>query len=209
MMAFFTHCLRRLRPDARQLLLSVISALFLSTPLHAGASAIPVLTLERADDGLWLSTQLEFELPKGVEEALVKGIPIDFVASAELIRNRWYWTNQSVRAAQRRLRLAYQPLTGRWRLSVTTGEAGDLAQGLALSQNYASLPEALSAVRRFYRWRIGEPTDVVGSAKHWVRFRFELDVAHFLRPLQISTFGQSDWQLLLTSEQELVAEPSK
>jgi len=210
MMAFFTHCLKRRRLDGWRLLLAFACALTLcNAPLQAASSATPVLKLDRMDDGLWLSTQLEFDLPKVVEDALNKGIPVDFVARAEVVRNRWYWTNLSVRSVQRRMRLNYQPLTGRWRLNVTNGEAGDLAQGLSLNQSFESLPEAMSSIRRFYRWRIGDAADVSASTKHWVRFRFELDVAKFLMPLQIGTLGQSDWQLVLSTEQEVGAEPAK
>jgi hypothetical protein len=210
MMAFFTHCLRRQRLNASGLLLALACVLGLfGAPVNAAAPATPVLKLERMDDGLWLSTQLEFELPRGIEDALNKGIPVDFVARADIVRNRWYWTNLSVRSVQRRMRLSYQPLTGRWRLNVTNGETGDLAQGLSLNQSFESLQEALTSVRRFYRWRIGEAADVSASTQHWVRFKFELDVAQFLRPLQIGTLGQSDWQLVLTAEQEVGAENAK
>lgn len=210
MMAFFTHYLKRQQFDGRGLLLALVCALLLcSAPLQLAVAATPTLKLERVDDGLWLSTQLEFDLPKAVEEALNKGIPVDFVARAEVVRSRWYWTNQSVRSVQRRLRLTYQPLTGRWRLNITSGEAGDLAQGLSLNQSFDSMPDALSSIRRFYRWRIGDSADVAASTKHWVRFRFELDVAQFLMPLQIGALGQSDWQLVLLADQEIGLENTK
>jgi hypothetical protein len=192
------------------LLLTLACAMLLgSAPLWAGSPATPVLKLERVDDGLWLSTQLEFDLPKVAEDALNKGIPVDFVGRAELVRRRWYWTNLSVRSVQRRLRLSYQPLTGHWRLNVTNGEAGDLAQGLSLNQSFESMQEALSSVRRFYRWRIGDAADVTSGARHWVRFKFELDVAQFLMPIQIGTLGQSDWQLVLLADQEINLESTK
>jgi hypothetical protein len=140
---------------------------------------------------------------------LVKGIPVDFVVRAEVVRSRWYWTNLSVRSVQRRLRLSYQPLTGHWRLNVTNGEAGDLAQGLSLNQNFDTMQEALASVRRLYRWRIGDAADITAGAHHWVRFKFELDVAQFLMPLQIGTLGQSDWQLVLVTEQDINLEPTK
>lgn len=210
MMAFFTHSLKRPQPDRWWLLLAFACAgLLCIAPLQHVAAATPVLKLERVDDGLWLSTQLEFDLPKVVEDALNKGIPVDFVARAEVVRNRWYWTNQSVRSAQRRLRLNYQPLTGRWRLNITNGEAGDLAQGLSLNQTFDSMPDALSSIRRFYRWRIGDATDVSAGTKHWIRFKFELDVAQFLMPLQIGALGQSDWQLVLVADQEINLENTK
>jgi hypothetical protein len=210
MMAFFTHYLKRRRRDGRGLVLALACTLLLcSAPLQLASAATPLLKLERVDDGLWLSTQLEFDLPKAVEDALNKGIPVDFVARAEVVRSRWYWTNLSVRSVQRRLRLTYQPLTGRWRLKINNGEAGDLAQGLSLNQSFDSMQDALSSVRRFYRWRIGDATDVATGTKHWVRFKFELDVAQFLMPLQIGALGQSDWQLVLVADQEITLENTK
>lgn len=210
MMAFFMRSSKRPLPDRWWLLWALACAWLLCiAPLQHATAATPVLKLERVDDGLWLSTQLEFDLPKVVEDALNKGIPVDFVARAEVVRNRWYWTNQSVRSAQRRLRLTYQPLTGRWRLNITNGEAGDLAQGLSLNQSFDSMPDALSSIRRFYRWRIGDAADVSAGTKHWIRFKFELDVAQFLMPLQIGALGQSDWQLVLVADQEINLEATK
>ena len=109
---------------------------------------------EQADDGIYLNAQVQFELPNLVEEVLDKGIAIYFVAEAELFRERWYWTDQKVAQATRHMRLAYQPLTRRWRLNVTAGPGRDSNQGLALNQSFDSLAEALSAVKRFLRWKI-------------------------------------------------------
>ena len=100
-------------------------------------------------------------------------------------------------------------MTGRWRLNITNGEAGDLAQGLSLNQSFDSMQDALSSIKRFYRWRIGDAADVTAGTKHWVRFKFELDVAQFLMPLQIGALGQSDWQLVLLADQEISLETTK
>ena len=59
------------------------------------------------------------------------------------------------------------------------------------------------------RWRIGDAADVTAGTKHWVRFKFELDVAQFLMPLQIGALGQSDWQLVLLADQEISLETTK
>ena len=169
----------------------------------------PLLKLERIDDGLWLSTQLAFELPGVVEDALLKGIPIYFVAEADVLRERWYWVNRRLSTVQRHLRLSYHPLTRRWRLNVTAGEVSPLAQGLALSQNFDSLQDAMAAVRRIVHWRIAELADIEAGPRHSVEFRFRLDVAQLPRPLQIGTLGQSDWQIALAASQTLGMEPGK
>ncbi len=210
-MASITHCLRKHAPDWRVwLLLAAMLCVAVGTArAESGAAEAPVLSLERSEDGLWLSTQLKFELAPVVEDALLKGIPIYFVAQADLLRERWYWTNQKVSFAQRRMRLSYHPLTRRWRINSASGDANEVAQGLSLNQNFDSLADALATVRRIAHWKIADASDLEPGSKHVVEFRFLLDVTQLPRPLQIGTLGQSDWLISLAAVQSLGPEPTK
>lgn len=211
MTAFITLCLKSQQPSWLAWLLTAV--LFGLAAGGVRAEAVPVqapeLKIERLDDGVWLSTTLKFELPMVVEDALLKGIPIYFVADADVLRERWYWINRKVSSVQRQVRLAYHPLTRRWRLNVTAGDVNESAQGLALNQNFDSVQDAMAAVRRVSHWRIADAADIEPGAKHVLEFRFRLDVAQLPRPLQIGTLGQSDWQISLVTTQPLTLEPSK
>lgn len=203
MMAFITHCLKNQRPSWRAWLLALLLCSVASGVVRAAGviPGAPELKLERIEDGLWLSASLNLELPVVVEEALLKGIPIYFVAEAEVLLERWYWTNRKLSSARRNLRLAYHPLTRRWRLNVTEGDVSESAQGLSLNQNFDSVQEAMAAVRRVSHWRIADVADIEPARKHIVSFRFWLDVAQLPRPLQIGTLGQSDWQVSVKAAQ--------
>lgn len=172
-------------------------------------SSPPTVKLERIDDGLWLSAQMQFELPSVVEDALYKGIPIYFAAEVDVFRERWYWTNRKLGSAKRLLRLAYHPMTRRWRINITVGDALDAGQGLALNQNFDSLAEAMGSIRRISHWRIADIADIDPAAKQTLEFRFRLDITQLPRPLQIGMLGQSDWQIVLTASQPVTLEPSK
>jgi hypothetical protein len=211
MMAFITRCLKNLLP---RLLLGwfVTAVLGLGLALaqtHSAAAESPALRLERTDDALWLSTQLKFDLSPAVMDALHKGIPIFFVADAEVSRERWYWSNKKIATARRQFRLAYQPLTSRWRLNITSGEVTEPALGLALNQNFDSWSDALNAVRRITRWKIADASELTPNARYLVEFRFRLDLAQLPRPLQIGTLGQMDWSVALASEQVIDVESGK
>lgn len=169
----------------------------------------PLLRLERSSEALWLSTQLQFDLSPAVVDALHKGIPIFFVAEADVLRERWYWTDKIIASAKRQFRLAYQPLTNRWRLNILSGEIAEPALGLALNQNFDSWTEALATVRRMTRWKIAEAADLAPGVRYLVAFRFRLDLAQLPRPLQIGTLGQADWSVALGSEQLLEPESGK
>lgn len=170
---------------------------------------ISPLRLEQHADGVTLSTTVQFELPAVVEDALHKGIAMFFVAEAELYRDRWYWTDRKVATTTRHMRLAYQPLTRRWRLTVAPGPIGNSSLGVLLSQQYDSLSEALASVQRFTGWKIAEAIDIEPDARYNVEFRFKLDITQLPRPFQIGAVGQGDWVIVASRNQRLNPEPHR
>jgi len=175
----------------------------------AATDGRPSLVLERSEGSLLLTAHFSLDLPAVVEDALLKGIPIYFVARAELLRERWYWTKRTVATKQRRLRLAYHPLTRRWRLNVGAGDMTEATQGLTLGQSFETLDDAMTAVRRISRWKIADVANIDPGSEHVVTFSFELDTTQLPRPLQIGTLGQSDWMINVSLSQVLEPERSK
>ncbi len=192
-------------------LLCVLLAAAWPLPLRAETTSaeVSLLRLERAPDGIFLYANVKVELPAAVEDALMKGVPMFFVAQADVVRHRWYWTDRRVASAQRHMRLAYQPLTRRWRLNVASGVITASSVGLALNLNFDSLADAMSALQRMSGWKIADASQIEADATHKVEFRFELDLAQLPRPFQIGVFGQADWSISATASQQIGPEGSK
>jgi hypothetical protein len=152
----------------------------------AGRTSIELTQVQaqRSDEGLILNYAVRFELPHDVEDALLKGVAVVFVARAETFRERWYWSDKSRSVAERHWRLTYQPLTRRWRVSVD-----------GLSQHYGSMNEALAVMKRSSRWRIMDQNPSGDDQEHYVEFSFKLDRDELPRPLQIGLSDQSEWTL--------------
>jgi hypothetical protein len=169
----------------------------------ASASEVGELRLERGDDGLYLSTTLQVVLPELAEDALYKGIPVFFVAEAQVTRDRWYWYDLQVAEATRYLRLSYQPLTRRWRLNISAVPFTNSGLGVVLGQTFDDYGDAISAIQRLSRWKIADSDAVDADAAHTVNFRFRLDMSQLPRPLQIGAVGRSGWNLLVSRSQRL------
>ena len=183
--------------------LTCIFLLFFSQT--ARAAELTQFSVERAEDGIYLSAVVRFELPAVVEDALLKGIPMFFVAEADIYMNRWYWVDKRVAGATRTIRLAYQPLTRRWRVNIVSGlinNSGGLRA--TLNQNYDTLPEALSAVQRLSRWRIADNSEVEADVAHKLEFSFNLDLSQLPRPFQIGVAGQKDWTISAQQNERLL-----
>ncbi len=173
--------------------------------LVAGAAFAQNLTeitqfkAERAEDDILLSAQMQFDIPSAVEDALVKGIPMVFVAEADVLRERWYWYDKKVATAQRHMRLAYQPLTRRWRLNINVGSGATAPVGLALNQSLDTLAQAMAVIKRISRWKVADAADLDPTVKYKVEFRYRLDLGQLPRPFQIGALGQSEWDIAATS----------
>lgn len=176
----------------------------------ATPASITSLQAERGEGAIFLNAQLAFDLPTPIEDVLLKGIPLFFVAEAEVKRGRWYWYDKKLAVVTRQIRLAYQPLTRRWRLNVSSNTGGNNSSlGGGLPQYFDTMQEALSKVQRISRWRIVELTELEPDVLHTVELSFKLDISQLPRPFQIGLIGQSDWNISTSKSIRLALEVGK
>jgi hypothetical protein len=120
-----------------------------------------------------------------VEDALQRGVPIYFVAEAQLLRSRWYWRDERVARVTRSWRVAYQPLTGVWRVSLG-----------GLNQTYPTLAEALAATSRSAGWKLADLSQLDADKSYYVEFSYRLDTTQLPGPMQFGLGGlggQGEW----------------
>ena len=150
--------------------------------------------VDRTEESIDVHARLSLTLTEPVSQALLKGVPIFFVWQADVFRDRWYWRDKRVTSAYRTWRLAYQPLTRRWRLSLSHQAPGNTQQ-FSLHQNLQSLDEALSAMGRINRWAVAPASSVSATEEHRVELSFRLDPALLPRPFQIGVASSPDWNI--------------
>lgn len=195
---------------ATLVLVALAAQMALASQEGLAPASISAIQIERADGAVFLNAQLTFDLPVPIEDVLLKGIPLFFVAEAEVRRDRWYWYDKKLAVATRQIRLAYQPLTRRWRLNVSTGSGGTGGGlGGGLPQYFDTLAEAMSKVQRINRWRIVELAELDPDVLHTIELSFKLDVSQLPRPFQIGLIGQSDWNISATKSIRFASEVSK
>jgi len=186
-----------------------LAAWLLVAPLAWGQTSAVELTelrAERRDTALYLTAQLKLELGAAVEDALVKGLAVHFVAEAEVMRDRWYWYDRKLGTATRYYRLVFQPLTRRWRLNVSSEPISGTGLAGSISQSFETLPEALDVIRRQSGWKVAEMSDIDPEARQYIAYRFKLDMSQLPRPFQIAAGNQAEWNLVVTRQWRLTAD---
>jgi hypothetical protein len=99
-----------------------------------------------------------------------------------LLRSRWYWRDERVARVQRTWRVAYQPLTGTWRVGLG-----------GLNQTHATLTEALAAASRSAGWKLADLSQIDPDKSYYVEFSYRLDTLAIARPDAVGLGGQNDW----------------
>lgn len=204
MMGFITHGCKSVF-EAKALWVRAawrLCALWLLASASAWAQA-PAIELtefrvERQDNAIVLSSNVRLELGAAVEDALLKGVAIHFVAEATIMRERWYWYDTRLTGVTRHYRLAYQPLTRRWRMTLSNEALATPTAAGSLSQQFDSLSDALAAIRRNLNWKVADVSDIDPDTKYTLNFQFRIDTSQLPRPFQITAGGQNEWNLALS-----------
>jgi len=171
------------RPPCARACAGCWALLGLAGPVALAQSVeLKTLKLERRDGELVLEFGTRLSLGAAIEDALQRGVPMYFVAQTVVYRNRWYWRDERVTRVNRSWRLAYQPLTGSWRISLG-----------GLSQGFPTLSEALAPLTRVSGWRLLEGEKLEAGERYYVDFSFRLDNSQLPQPMQIDLGG--DWKL--------------
>ena len=183
-------------PERENVRRFVLAAAAAGTLLVSSAALAAEATLMRAQltrdepgesPGLFLAASYEFDLPQPLREALQRGIALYFRHDFQLRQERWYWLDRTLEERHFFVRLSYDPLTQRYRVSYG-----------GLSQNFDTYEQALPLVKNIRRWRVG-PSDVIRDPNDYTaEVRFSLDASKLPKPMQVTTAGADEWTL--TSE---------
>jgi len=182
--------MHRRRPiDRRQLLglgAMLLAGSTLPRPAQARGDAVELVSLQtmRSDGALTLEFVTQVILPRAVEDALQRGVPVYFMAQATLWRNRWYWRDERIARVSRTWRLAYQPLTSTWRVGLG-----------GLNQNYPTLAEAMATVTRLSQWRLVDLSQIDPDSSYSIDFSWRLDTSQLPSPMLIGLIGGSEFSI--------------
>jgi hypothetical protein len=139
---------------------------------------LATLQTSQSDGALNLDFAVRVTLPRAVEEALQRGVPLYFVAEARLLRSRWYWRDERVARVSRTWRIAYQPLTGTWRVGLG-----------GLHQTHATLAEALGAASSSAGWKLADLSRLERDSSYTIDFSYRLDTTQLPGPMQFGLGG--------------------
>ena len=142
----------------------------------------PRLELNAEGDSWLLSDDFDVPLTPALEEAVRRGVPLYFVLEFELVRPRWWWTDDRVAERSIVFRLAYHALTRQFRLGFD-----------GLTQTFESLDEATRTMASVRHWRVADASRVPRGTSYEARVRLRLDASQLPKPFQVNAITNRDW----------------
>jgi Domain of unknown function (DUF4390) len=206
MTAFITHCWKSAKTPSWHGRGWLLAAWFWAASAVWAQNAMVELSelrSERRDAALYLTAQLKLELGPAVEDALLKGLAVHFVAEVEIFRDRWYWYDRKIGLVARHYRLAFQPLTRRWRLNVSNEPISGAGLVGSIAQSFETLAEAVDVIRRQSGWKVLDLTEIDPEARQYISYRFRLDKSQLPRPFQMAAGNQAEWSLSAARQMRL------
>jgi hypothetical protein len=171
---------------SRLLALALAASVWSGALCAAQGDAIEIrrAALAERDDGYVLEADFDIQLTPTLEEALAKGVTLAFLFEWEILRSRWYWLNERIAGGQQSYRLAYQPLTRQYR--VTVGQ---------LFTSFASLEEAVRFVSRVRRAQVADSGTFKRDQTYQAAVRLRLDITQLPKPFQVNALASRDWNI--------------
>jgi len=188
MMVSITPCWRK-RPErfpgqVLALLYGLLLGWWIIGSALAGSIEPKSAKLVPDEQGRSIVAEFAIDLGPRLEEAVSRGVALDFRFEFVLTRERRYWMDEHVTGRIVDYRLSFQALTRQYRLTIGS-----------LHQNYATLDEALQALSRVARLHVIDKGLLKPGETYLAAVRLSLDHTQLPKPLQIDALADRDWRI--------------
>lgn len=142
--------------------------------------------LRATPQGYELDAQFDLPLNQTLEDALLKGINLYFLAELEITRPRgWWWFDEDIVSTSRRLRIYYHLLLRRYVVEIGY-----------VTRTSETLEEALAVLGKLENWQVLERGALKNGQRYDARLRVRLDKAQLPKPLHIGAVTSDKWELV-------------
>lgn len=180
----FMHCLKKIKLS---IFFSLWMALFLPSSTVAADNSLIIKTAEINSqfEAYFLNADFDLSFNDDLDEAIRKGIPINFVIEFELKKPRKYWFDEEVAKKTKEILLSYHALSKQFIL--------------AESENrliaFDNLTQAKNELKRIKNWRIFDKSQIDDTEKYSAYLLVKLDQTKLPKQLQADITSNQEWQL--------------
>lgn len=180
----FMHCLKKIKLS---IFFSFWMILFFSSSTIAGDNSLIIKTAEINSqfEAYFLNADFDLSFNDDLDEAIKKGIPVNFIIEFELKKPRKYWFDEEVTKKTKEILLSYHALSKQFTL--TESENRLIA--------FDNLTQAKNELKKIKNWRIFDKSQIDDTEKYSAYLQVKLDQTKLPKQLQADITSNQEWQL--------------
>ena len=180
----FMHCLKKIKLS---IFFSFWMILFFSSSTIASDNSLIIKTAEINSqfEAYFLNADFDLSFNDDLDEAIKKGIPINFIIEFELKKPRKYWFDEEVTKKTKEILLTYHALSKQFTL--TESENRLIA--------FDNLTQAKNELKKIKNWRIFDKSQIDDTEKYSAYLQVKLDQTKLPKQLQADITTNQEWQL--------------
>lgn len=171
----------------KALLCLLFFTLFTVPLVWAAASSLGIKTAElvATDESYVLNADFDLNLSDAVEEAVNKGVPLNFLIEFQITTPHRYWFDDEIVTATSMVTLSYHALSRQYLMNRDNHQ-----------QSFASLQEAKTDFSHLREWQVLEKSLLKKGENYQAVLRVRLDQSKLPKPLQVDALGSQDWNMV-------------
>ena len=180
----FMRCLKKIKLS---IFLSFWMILFFSSSTIAADNSLTIKNAEINSqfEAYFLNADFDLSFNDDLDEAIRKGIPVNFIIEFELKKPRKYWFDEEVAKKTKEILLTYHALSKQFILSESENHI------IA----FDNLTQAKNELKRIKNWRIFDKSQIDDTDKYSAYLQVKLDQTKLPKQLQADITSNQEWQL--------------
>lgn len=152
---------------------------------HAAGIHVKEAELVATGDAYQLNAEFDINFSAEVEEALNKGVPLNFLLEFQLVSPRRYWFDDEITTTTQLIRLSYHALSRQYLITMPQHQ-----------KTFATLQEAKDELSQLRDWIVLEKSQLSKGENYQAVLRLRLDTSRLPKPLQVEALGSERWNLV-------------
>jgi hypothetical protein len=151
----------------------------------SGKLEIKTAELVANEEAYLLNADLELNFSPEVEEAINKGVPLNFLIEFQVVSPRQYWFDDEIVSVSQRVGLSYHALSRQYLINSANHQ-----------KTFATLEEAKEEFSHLRDWVVVEKSLLKKGENYQAALRVRLDQSRLPKPLQVDALSSEAWNLV-------------
>ena len=184
----FMYCLKKIKFS---IFFSFLMSFFLCSSIFATDNNLTIKNAEINSqfEAYFLNADFDLSFSEDLDEAIRKGIPINFIIEFELKKPRKYWFEEEIAKKSKQILLSYHALSRQFILTESDNRL------IA----FDNLTQAKNELKKIKNWRVFDKSQIDDTDKYLAYLQVKLDQTKLPKQLQVDITTNQEWQL--TSKQ--------